>query len=280
MLFMSIKTLLVHLAPDPDRETRLKAAVGIAKQLDAHLIALYVAMPVHMPAGAEGRGASSLYLHEARSAAKEKAGAIEAQVREFCDSAGISWEWAYGEEDHLEHLLEEVYHVDLTVLNQVSFDNFEDRLIYQLPEKLVMGAGGPVLVLPKGVDQVDLKSFDSVLIAWTYTKEAIRALRDSLPMIENAKHVKLFTCGKAPKVGEDLAKPVLEYLARRGIKADHINHSRSGHAGEEILDLADEVKADLIVMGAYGHSSMLDKLFGSASRYVIGHSKVPLLMSH
>ncbi|HAJ19099.1 MAG TPA: universal stress protein UspA, partial [Rhodospirillaceae bacterium] len=56
---MSIKTLLVHLAPDPDRETRLKAAVGIAKQLDAHLIALYVAMPVHMPAGAEGRGASS-----------------------------------------------------------------------------------------------------------------------------------------------------------------------------------------------------------------------------
>lgn len=277
---MSIKTLLVHLAPDPDRNTRLKAAVGIAKQLDAHLIALYVAMPVHMPAGAEGRGASSLYLQEARATAKEKSGEIQTHVKEVCEAAGISWEWAYGEEDHLEHLLEEVHHVDLTVLNQVSFDNFEDRLIYQLPERLVMGAGGPVLVLPKGMDQVDLKTFETVLIAWTYSKEAIRALRDSLPIIQNAKNVKLFTCGKSSKVGEDLAKPVLDYLERRGINAEHINHSRSGHAGEEILDLADEVKADMIVMGAYGHTSMLDKLFGSASRYVIGHSEVPLLMSH
>ncbi|MDF1747628.1 MAG: universal stress protein, partial [Alphaproteobacteria bacterium] len=79
---------------------------------------------------------------------------------------------------------------------------------------------------------------------------------------------------------KDLAKPVLDYLKRRGLTAEHINHSRSGHAGEEILDMADEVKADLIVMGAYGHTSVLDKLFGSASRYVIGHSDVPLLMSH
>lgn len=277
---MAIKTLLVHLAPDPDCETRLTAAVTIAKRLDAHLIALYVATPVHLPAGAEGRGASAIFLQEARENAREKAGGVEAHVRESCEAAGVTFDWVYGEADHLDELLEEVHHVDLTILNQVSFDHFEDRLMFQLPEKLVMGAGGPVLVLPKGTTDMDLDELGTVLIAWTYSKEAIRALRDSLPLLEKAKAVKLFTCGQHPKSERDQAKAVLDYLKRHGIQADHINHSLSGHAGEEILDTAETIHADLIVMGAYGHTSLLDKLFGSASRYVIGHSDVPLLMSH
>ena len=55
---MAIKTVLVHLANDPDWENRLLAGQELSRELSAHLIALYVAHPVHMPPGVEGRGAS------------------------------------------------------------------------------------------------------------------------------------------------------------------------------------------------------------------------------
>lgn len=277
---MAIKTLLVHLAPDPDWEARLEAAAGMARQLGAHLVALYVATPVHLPPGAQGRGASAAYLREARETAREKTAAIRNAVTTVCEASGVSHEWHYGEADHLESLLEIVHHVDLTVLNQVSFDQFEDRLTFQLPERLMIGAGGPVLVLPKGHSAVDLDRMGTVLIAWTYSREAIRAVRDSLPILAKAKSVTLFICGQAPKEDTDPSEAVIAYLERHGIHATLVGESLSGHAGEEILQMADSMKADLIVMGAYGHTSLLDKLFGSASRYVIGHTRVPLFMSH
>lgn len=277
---MAIKTLLVHLAPDPDCENRLSVAVGLAKKLDAHLLALFVATPVHLPPGAEGRGASALYLQEARESAREKSTAIKKRVEEICSSADVSFEWIYGEEDHLDHLLDEVHHVDLTIVNQVGFDSFEDRLMYQMPEKLVIGAGGPVLVIPKGMKEYDLDAVGTILIAWTYSKEAIRALRDSLPMLAKADAVHLLTCGTDRHEATVSSTRVVDYLKRHGIAVSQISQAQSGHAGEEILLTAEAVKAEMIVMGAYGHTSFLDKLFGSASRYVIGHTHIPLLMSH
>ncbi|MDW3207634.1 MAG: universal stress protein [Alphaproteobacteria bacterium] len=277
---MAIKTLLVHLAPDPDCDNRLKVAVGLASKLDAHLLALYVATPVHLPPGAEGRGASALYLQEARERAREKSTAIKSRVEEVCAAANVSHEWIYGEEDHLDTLLDEVHHVDMTVVNQVGFDSFEDRLMYQMPEKLVMGAGGPVLVIPKGMTEFDLDTVGTILVAWTYSKEAIRALRDSLPMLTKAKSVHLLTCGSDRQVASESANRVVDYLKRHGVEVSQISQAQSGHAGEEILLTAEAVKAEMVVMGAYGHTSFLDKLFGSASRYVIGHTHIPLLMSH
>jgi len=276
---MSIKTLLVHLAPDDDCEGRLSAAVSMAKGMQAHLIALYVATPVHLPAGAEGRGASAVFLSEARESARKKSVTIKEMAEAACKEAGVDWSWAYGEEDHLDAILEEVHHADMTIVNQVSFDHFEDRLMFQMPEKLVIGAGGPVLVLPKGGKAVDLVGLDTVLVAWTYSKEAIRALRDALPVLQSAKSVKLLTCGKGHQ-GDETATPVIEYLKRHGIESEAVHHSSDGHAGEEILDVAETFHANLIVMGAYGHTSFIDKLFGSASRYVIGHTHIPLFLSH
>ena len=105
---MAIKTVLVHLANDPDWEARLGAGQKLARELSAHLIALYVAHPVHMPAGVEGRGASFAYLAEATARARLKAAEVEAAVRMSCQESGLSWEWAYGEESHLERLMEQV----------------------------------------------------------------------------------------------------------------------------------------------------------------------------
>lgn len=67
---MAIKTVLVHLAHDPDWENRLDSAIELARDLGAHLIALFVAHPVHMPAGIQGRGASHAFIREAADRAR------------------------------------------------------------------------------------------------------------------------------------------------------------------------------------------------------------------
>lgn len=275
---MSIKTIMVHLAPDDHSADRLAAAVNLTKDIGGHLLVLYVAAPVSLPAGAAGRGASAAYLAAARETAQENAGKVEAEARAACEGAGISWRWIYGESNHLEQIMEEVHHVDLTIIGQVSIDSFEDHLMLLLPEKLVIGAGGPVLVLPKGYKGIGLESLNSVLIAWSYSREAIRAVRDSLTLLSSASKVTLLTCGDDD--AGSVSAPVLHYLERHGINAEHLHHGDSHHIGEEILVAASSVDADLIVMGAYGHTGFIDKLFGSVTRYVVGHTDAPLLISH
>ena len=275
---MAIKTIMVHLTPDENSKARLAAAVRLATRLDGHLLALYVASPVHLPPGAEGRGASAAYLAAARETAREMAGEVEEGARNACEAAGVPWRWVYGEADHLEHFLEEAHHVDLIVIGQVSIESFEDRLMLQMPEKLVMEAGGPVLVLPKGHEGDGLDHANRVMIAWSYSKEAIRALRDSLAILKAADTVILFTCVKDGV--EAASEPVLHYLERHGIAAEHVSHDGVGHVGDEILDAAHEVDADIVVMGAYGHTGLFDKLFGSTTRYIISHTDVPLFISH
>lgn len=276
---MAIKTVLVHLANDPDWEARLGAGQKLARELSAHLIALYVAHPVHMPAGVEGRGASFAYLAEATARARLKASEVEAAVRMSCQESGLSWEWAYGEESHLERLMEQVHRTDITVVSQVSIESFEDRLMFQMPEELIMAAGGPVLILPKGHVLSGFDAPQHILVAWKPTSQAIRAVRDTLPLLKTSKKVTVMIC-ESGHADEHSHAEIMAYLERHGIKAEPYHHHDTGHVGEAILSSADALDVTAIVMGAYGHSGLRERLFGGPTRYVISHTDVPVIMSH
>lgn len=277
---MAIKNLLVHLAPDDHWSGRLDAALDLARELDAHLTTLYVALPVHTPTGVEGRGASAAFLAEAGESARKKAEETKHEVTSRCEKAGVRWEWAYGDSDHLEDLLHVVHHTDLTIVSQMLPHGLEDRLMLQLPEKLVIGAGGPVLVLPRDMQGFRFAATSHAMIAWSYSREAIRALRDALPILKTMQKVSLLICSGEKPAAETRDAPVLAYLKRHGINAVALDRPLDGHAGEEILAAAAEISADLIVMGAYGHFGLIDKLVGTASRHVISNTPLPILMSH
>ena len=55
-------------------------------------------------------------------------------------------------------------------------------------------------------------------------------------------------------------------------------HIKSGHAGSELITLADTIKADLIVVGSHGKSQTDRLLIGSVSTFVVTHSKVSTLV--
>lgn len=278
-LKMSIKSILVHLAMDDDCSTRLESAVDIAKNMKAHLICLYVAHPVHMPAGAQGRGASSVFIAEATERAKAASDDIKNQAQTSCESAGISWEWVYGEEDHLERLLEHLHRTDLTILTQVSLDRFEDRLMYQTPEVAIQEAGGPVLILPRVGGGQNFGNAKHILINWDFSKESIRAVRGALPLIHTADKVSVLAAHQDPKEHTVPAK-FIHYLQLHGITAELLQESDHDSIGEMILATAEANGCDRIVMGAYHEVSLRNRIFGGVTRHVISNTNVPLVLTH
>ena len=65
-------------------------------------------------------------------------------------------------------------------------------------------------------------------------------------------------------------------IAQDGIKVRL--HEPTGTVAEEILNQADVLQADLIVMGTHGHGAMYNLLVGSATKGVLKHSKRPVLL--
>ncbi|GAA3958423.1 universal stress protein [Allohahella marinimesophila] len=145
---------------------------------------------------------------------------------------------------------------------------------------LLLSAGQPVLVL--GEEARSLKSIKRVIVAWTQKRESARALRDALPLLSAAEDVRLvsvdlFDEDGAPKAGEGIAL----YLSRHGINAETDNLETDGLSVSETLKAyADTIDADLIVMGAYGHSRLREWLLGGTTREMLKGCRKPILMSH
>jgi nucleotide-binding universal stress UspA family protein len=123
----------------------------------------------------------------------------------------------------------------------------------------------------------------SVVVAWNGSAQAARAVGYALPFLEKARTVMIVVAGAKP---EDVGTPLLvRNLGRRGIDTttDTLDHgAASGRGrGRALLDYAKEKKADLLVMGAYGHGGLTNFLgLGGATAKVISSCPVPLLLAH
>ncbi|MCY1225330.1 Universal stress protein family protein [compost metagenome] len=123
-----------------------------------------------------------------------------------------------------------------------------------------------------------------ILLAWNSTIEATRAAREALEMMKTADSVNVVLVD--PKAvparnGEEPGADVATYLARHGIK---VTVDRLPSAGRQVnvvlLEHALDTAADLIVMGAYGHSRVRERMFGGVTKAMIESPAVPVLMVH
>jgi nucleotide-binding universal stress UspA family protein len=141
-------------------------------------------------------------------------------------------------------------------------------------------AGRPVLAVPNGVDS--LKA-ERVVIAWKDTREARRALRDSLPLIREAVSVavvEILDRGSEMPAHTPI-NDVARYLARHRIAATvrQPEHATGSIAGE-LLRVARKIDADLIVTGGYGHSRLGEWIFGGVTQGLLAASPICCLLSH
>jgi nucleotide-binding universal stress UspA family protein len=275
---MTYKTILVHLAHDRAHMTRLKVGIALASRYQAHLVALYIATPVSMPAEIAGRAASAAYIAEATDAAREHADHVHAEIEQQCGREKLSWEWLTAEGDHLDILGLHSRYADLAVVSHSRAELIEDRVVFHVPEHLPLVASCPVIVLPTEGEPRPVE--EHVMIAWKECKEAACAAASALPILQRADRVTVLTV--LPAEREDLpGHRLAEYLARHGVKVNEVNDiDGGGNVGEVILAHARQVKASLVVMGAYGHSRLREMVLGGVTRHVLGHLAVPVLLAH
>ena len=272
----SIATIVVHLATDSRSGDRLDAAVALAQRFGAHLSVVYGTAPVHMPAGITGRGASYAYLAEAHGRAQDRAQELEARVRQRCATLK-SWDWVVDESEHTELIARYARLADLAIVGQDESHTLDDLIALEEPERAALLAGCPVLVLPArgGYDVIGKR----VLVAWKESREAVRAVREALPFLKLAEAVHVVTVDPPKGVVEPL-KGVQAFLARHGIASSPRVVADGGDVGETLIDQAQTLDCDLIVMGAYGRSKVSEFLFGGATRHILRTAPCAVLTAH
>lgn len=161
---------------------------------------------------------------------------------------------------------------DLIVVGQ---QNDDPDPLSVAPGPILMESGRPVLVVPPDIDRLRA---GRVVVAWKDTVEARRAISGALDIIRHADAVFVVTVGD-PSRGAG-AEEVSAHLARHGAAVTtHDLQDRKG-AAEELLDFSRRQDADLLVMGAYGHSRLREWAFGGVTRDILRRSPLCCLMAH
>lgn len=183
-------------------------------------------------------------------------------------------EWRDAYAGPITHLVALARAADLVVVGQENDE--EDRGPLGVASgPVLMEAGRPVLVVPPEVDRLRASR---IVVAWKDTLEARRAVSGALGFIRHADQV--FVAGVGDGARSEGSEEVAAHLARHGAAVTtHLLQDRRG-AADEILDFARRQDADLIVMGAYGHSRLREWAFGGVTRDLLGRSPVCCLMSH
>lgn len=274
---MALKTIVVHLTNDEDHASRMAVAKSLARQHDAFLTALYITRPSDQLQHIAGRGVSSVFLEEAMKSAERHARELEQEFKDYCTRNDIPNEWIVADGEHLELMARHAHAADLLIVTRPQDAYLEDRVRPRLAEEVIMNSGLPVMVLPPGFENGWTPK--RVLIGWKGTREAVRAVRDSLSILQQAEAVLV---GTVRPDSEDAISTleIMQYLDRQGIPAGSIDLMEEDGAGRTLLSMAEAHECDLLVAGAYGHSRLREIFVGGVTRHLLRHSKLPLLLSH
>ena len=273
---MSYTTLMVYVDADGAPEPRVHLAASLADKFNATLIGCCAAA-VRPPIGAEGG-----VIVEATEAEMEE---IKAKLAEkgnwFRKAAGAEHrklEWRSAVDYPSDVLARESRSADLIVIGRSK----EPGDVYSSLDLggTVLKVGRPVLVAPEGVRSLRA---EHVVIAWKDTREARRAVQDALPFLHEAKRVTIVEiCGSGEEeMAQQHTDDVVHYLERHRIKGGPrvVLHQKGSGAGQ-LIRLAQDEGADLLVTGAYGHSRLGEWIFGGMTRELLASSPICCLMSH
>lgn len=149
-----------------------------------------------------------------------------------------------------------------------------------LMESLVLASGRPIIMFPS---HCKVNRFRRILVGWNARREAIRCVADSLPLLVRADAVEVLVidCERHAKDhGQEPGADIARHLVRHGARVEVKRLSSDGEdVGGVLLSRAEAISADLVVMGAYGHSSLSKWMFGSVTRTVLREARLPVMMS-
>jgi nucleotide-binding universal stress UspA family protein len=274
---MPLKDILVYVDDSAQAAGTVAAACSLALRHDAHLTGLAINQPPEIQgfAGVEIPLSAVEILKQQRQAALDK---MRKVFDDAVNAAGLSNRsgWCVATGRKLESLALRSRYADLTVISQNGPEgptNGED-----IVDDLIMASGRPILVIPYIGAPAEVGR--KVLIAWNASREAARAVSDAMPVLETAESIEVFAV-EPHGIGDIPGADIAEHLARHGLKAQAGQTAGLDiDVGDVLLNQVADSGADLVVMGAYGHSRMRELVLGGATRHILGHMTVPVLLSH
>lgn len=278
---MPFKTLLTVTGPllsDSD----LTIAATLCQEIGAHLSVLTVALAAPPPVGEYAAMVSDVWL-EQRQADLKELNQRNAGVSSFLSAQALSSDLSAEYKDIAwadEAIGRRARYADLTVIGpeMLERETFKDKTI----EGALFSSGRPVLIVPAGA-RPTLKP-RRVMVAWDARLEAARAVREAIEILAAADDVRVVLVNPKADEWDHGAEPgadVAAYLARHGVKVTVDRLPSQGMTVAEVLRRhAGDTAAELLVMGAYGHSRLRERIFGGTTRSMLDESTVPMFMAH
>jgi nucleotide-binding universal stress UspA family protein len=258
---MSIKSILVHFDINDPAEARLELALQLAEKLDATLVgaAACAFEPIVQPDGAFAFATITVQTKDEIRAQLTEAG------QKFTAAAAarkVKTEWRQSLDLPAEAISRMARSADL-ILSRPNGQRPWDPFRAADVADIVMKSGRPVLVVPPAGKA---RIAERALVAWKDTREARRAVKDAIPILQLAKEVLVATVEEGDSSAKVLAD-VVAYLGRHGVAARGEAFERGpGDTASSVLTIAGNFEADLIVAGAYGHSRFREWAFGGVTR--------------
>jgi nucleotide-binding universal stress UspA family protein len=276
---MTYKDILVYADATPACAARLDIGAMLATAHDAHLVALHVDTVPFMPADVLGTGVTAELIGWQVRMRKERTEMAQQSVKAAEQRQGVSFEWRKVEGLIHDALLDQGRYADLIVVSQDGDLTDLETPVEPRTGVIAISAGRPVLVVPRSYKGKTCGK--RVLVAWKPSAEATRAVHDALPILQKAEAVTVMRVN--PDRGEPAHNPGFDlatHLARHGVNVTVMPVAAPDQsAGDIIIRKAAELEADLIVMGAYGHSRLRELVFGGATRSLLQAPPVPVLMA-
>ena len=280
---MGFKNLLVQIDGGKAAARRIDAAIRLASSLGAHLTGLVAIGEPQIPGFVMAQMPTGVWdetLRQLRARADTVADGFVAAA----ERAGLTADCRI--DSALETEVPQVValharHADLAVLGQADPDDPQPGGAGLIGD-VVLGAGRPVLAIPYIGAGPTLG--ERVLVAWDGSREAARALNDALPFLKRAKVVSVVAINASMRPGShgsQVGADIALHLARHGVKVQaEALEVPDISVGDALLSRLTDESADLLVMGAYGHSRFSETILGGVTRTILGAMTVPVLMSH
>lgn len=282
---MAYKTILTVLT-NPDTATlAITAAARLAQAQDAHLDVLVLGVD-RTQVGYSYIGTGAVMMQVALDRAEADARSLEAAAKAALAQQSPDLRFA------VEAVVTQLGALTDLVATRARF---ADLVVLPRPygpgqgaeaeavvEAALFEGKAPVLVLPeKGLGENALPK--RIVVAWNQSAEAMVAARQALPLLKGADTVNI-TVIDPPSQGEERSDPggmLCQMLVRHGVHAEVSVLARSLPRVSDVLarHIWDQ-NADLLVMGAYGHSRFREAILGGATRNMLEKAEVPVLMAH
>jgi nucleotide-binding universal stress UspA family protein len=280
---MEIKDIIVFLRPGEASAARLAVAARVAREHGALVSGIcLVAEPELALADCFVLGPKAVdealrHRDERRLAA---AAPLEAAFQAAIADHGLGAGWSVSGPD--ESCALSAFRARLADLAVSGRPARQAETDIALVEKIVLESGAPCMMVPEVADRA-ARRFERVLLAWDGSRAAKRAMDDGLEFLRRASAVELFTIEERYALWtEEAGTLALQgHLHRHGVNGEIVREVRTkASVGRQLLDRCAAFGADLLIMGAYGHSPVAERMLGGTTRAVLTGASIPVLLSH